>query len=210
MNDIISSLNWRYATKVFDSNKKLSAEQLDVLIESARLSPSSYGIEPWKLVVVSSPETRSKLREAAYGQPSITDAPHLFVLTAKTNLDEKFVDDFIRRVSDIREIPADKLSGLAQMIKGSLLAKSENERIDWATRQVYIMLGVILSAAAVNEIDACPIEGFVPQKFDEILGLKEKGLESKVVIALGFRSETDQFSTQKKVRQSKEELVLEV
>jgi nitroreductase len=199
MTDTIKNLEWRYATKKYDVTKKLSLEQRKVITESLRLSPSSLGIQPWTFVHVVSPDLREKLKAAGYGQSPITDASDLFVLCAKTTLDEEYVDKFISFVSNVQGVPVENLAGYKKMIMGSV-SKPETEKAEWMTRQVYIALGVALAVAAENRIDATPMEGFDPKVFDEILGLKKLGLASKVLLAVGFSAEDDEAQKQKKVR----------
>ena len=199
MTDTIKNLEWRYATKKYDVTKKLSLEQRKVITESLRLSPSSLGIQPWTFVHVVSPDLREKLKAAGYGQSPITDASDLFVLCAKTTLDEEYVDKFISFASNVQGVPVENLAGYKKMIMGSV-SKPETEKAEWMTRQVYIALGVALAVAAENRIDATPMEGFDPKVFDEILGLKKLGLASKVLLAVGFSAEDDEAQKQKKVR----------
>lgn len=207
---MIDALQWRYATKVFDANKKLTAEQSDLLLEAVRLSPSSFGIQPWRVIVVTNPEIRERLRQAGYGQPQITDASHLIVFVTKKNLSDSDVDEFIALTANTRGVSASGLEGYGGMIKQSLSGKSEEKRIEWASRQAYVALGVLLAIAAHEGIDACPMEGFDPSAFDEILGLSEKGLTTCVVATVGFRSEADQTARFPKVRFSQEELIKKV
>jgi len=210
MHDIISALNWRYATKKFDAAKKLNSVQLDMLQEALRLAPSSFGLPVWKAVIVENPDVRTALRSAGYGQPQITDASHLLVLAVKKNINDALVDEFIALTAKTRGVSSDSLGDYSTMIKGSINGKSSEELRDWAARQAYIALGVLLVAAAANGIDAGPMEGFDPKQFDEILELDKFGLESKVIVALGFRSADDAFAAAKKVRPEKGELFITV
>lgn len=210
MSDLITSLNWRYATKKFDSTKKLSDEQLEKITESLRLSASSYGLQPWKFVMVKNPETREKLKEVAWNQTQITDASHLFVLCIRKDIDASFVDHFIKSISETRGISEETLKGYSDMMKGTISKLSNDEINQWSARQLYISLGTALASAAFYEIDACPMEGFDNAKFDEILGLSGLGLESKVVLTVGFRSADDETANYKKVRFTKEEVFVEM
>ena len=190
---------WRYATKKYDVTKKLSDEQREIITESLRLSPSSFGIQPWKFIHVVSPDLREKLKVAAYGQLQITDASDLFVLCVKTTLDEAYIDKYLASVAKTKGVSVEALSGYKDMLMGSV-KKSDSEKVEWMTKQVYIALGVALAVAAENHIDASPMEGFDPKAFDEILGLTELGFASKVLLAVGFRAEDDEAQKQKKVR----------
>lgn len=217
MKNIIESLEWRYATKKFDTTKKLTPTQLDMLLTAARLSPSSFGLQPWKFVVVTDTAVRAKLREAAWGQPQITDASALIVFCIRKNIDDALVDAYMQSIAMTRNVPLETLKGFADSIKGSIKSRgtpgtevAKDSAREWSTRQVYIALGVLLTTAAHLDIDACPMEGFNPKKFDDILGLAALGLESRVLAAVGFRSADDKSASMKKVRFLKEEVVVEV
>lgn len=210
MTNILNSLNWRYATKKFDATKKLSAEQLDTVLEAMRLSASSYGLQPWKFVVVENPETRAALRTAAWDQSQFTDAGALVVLCSRTDVDAAFVDAYVKSVADTRGMDVAALAGYSDMMKGSIAQKGPSATAEWNIRQVYIALGTALAAAATIEVDACPMEGFDNAKFDEILGLKAQNLASAVCLAVGFRSPEDASAAYRKVRFAKEEVVITV
>lgn len=210
MDTIIKSLNWRYATKSFDSTKKISEEQLNTILESMRLSASSYGLQPWKFIVVQNPDKRTALRAAAWDQPQVTDASAFIVLAVRTDVDAAYVDKYMQSIADIRGIDVSSLSGFADMIKGTISRRTTENVIDWSSRQVYIALGTALTTAAQLEIDTCPMEGFDSAKFDEILGLKEMNLSSRVCLAVRFRSAEDTSASYKKARFSKEEVVITI
>ncbi len=210
MKTILEAMKWRYSTNKFDTNKKLSTEQLTELLEAMTLAPSSYGLQPWKFIVVTNPEVRAKLQAAGYGQEKITEASHLIVFAVEKNIDDKLVDTYIQSVSDTRSVPVENLKGYEDMIKGAIARQTNEQRIEWATRQAYIALGVLVVSAAQMEIDVGPMEGFDPKKFDEILGLEKLGLESKVVAAVGFRSPDDPSIQYRKVRFPKEQVVVEI
>ncbi len=207
----ITALNWRYATKEFDQTKKLSKEQFDMVTEALRLSASSYGLQPWKFIVVNTPALRAQIREAAWGQAQITDASHLIVLTVVQNVVDAYVDRYVQSVAHTRGMTVDMLTGYADMMKGAIAGKGGADRVkDWSSRQVYIALGTALTALAVEGIDACPMEGFDPVKVDAILGLGKLGLESRALLAVGFRSAGDKTAAYKKARFAKEEVVVEM
>jgi nitroreductase len=210
MKNIIEALNWRYATKKFDQTKKIDDETVETLLEALRLSPSSYGLQPWKFIIVNNKDVRIKIREAGYDQPQLTEASHIIVFANKKNIDGALVDEYIDFVSKEKNIEISKLEGLGSMIKGSFSGKSDEVLRSWAARQVYISIGVLLTSSAVLGIDACPMEGFDSAKVDEILGLADMGLESKTIVALGYRSEDDKSSLSKKVRFPKEDVFVEI
>jgi len=209
-NHTIDALNWRYATKVFDSTRTLSAEQETIILESLRLSASSFGLQPWKFIVVRDGAKRQELRKAAWDQGQITDSSLLVVLATPKNVDAKLVAAYIDSVSTIEHVDRKNLAGYETMINNSITAKGEANARDWAARQAYVAMGTALLAAAENAIDACPMEGFDPARFDSILGLDKLGFESRAVIAFGFRSSTDKHATETKVRFSKKEVFLEM
>ena len=207
---LIEKLNWRYATKKFDKTKKLTSFQLEELLYAVQLSPSSGGVQPYKIIVVEDAAIREKLQQAAHGQPQIADASQLIIFSAETNLDTQYVKNFIDHVAKTRGIDRVNLAGYEQMINGNVNSMNEEQRITWAKKQAYIALGVLLTSAAELGIDACPMEGFSAPEFDEILGLKEKGLTTAVIAAIGFRAEDDAYSKLNKVRKPEEEMFIHI
>jgi nitroreductase/dihydropteridine reductase len=208
MTSILDAMHWRAAVKSYDSSKKLSPEQLDTLLECVRLAPSSAGLQPYIMFVIDKPEIRQKLRAAGYNQAQITDASHFFVFAVPTNLSESLAAHYIDVVAQVRDVPRDSLGGLEAMATGTITSKPAETRADWATRQAYIALGVLITAAAVEGIDMSPMEGFDPAQFDEILGLKELNMKSVVIAAAGFRAADDAYSALPKVRYPREELIV--
>lgn len=205
---IIQKLNWRYATKKFNAERKISSEDWQALEQSLVLSPSSFGQQPWKFYVIRNPQLRQKLQQHAWDQPQIVDASHLLVLAIKKNVNSDDVDRYIERVMEVRQMPKDKLAGMENAIKGFLQDPPfPLEPDDWSTRQVYLALGFLVYSAALLEIDACPMEGFKPAKFDEILGLADKGYASRVLCTLGYRSPEDKLAEMAKVRYETESVV---
>ena len=210
MKNITEALNWRYATKKFDSNKKINNEDLKNILESLRLSPSSYGLQPWKFIIVNNIETRSKIAEAAYGQSQITDASQIIVFTNKKDIDSNLVDEYMKFISEEKGIDVTNLDGFSSMIKGSFSSKTNEELRGWATCQLYLAAGTLLTSCAVLGIDACPMEGFDKVKVDEILNLSSLGLESKMIIAIGYRSKEDKSASSKKIRFPSENVFIEI
>lgn len=206
MSNYIESLNWRYATKKFDASKKVSNEQLETILEATRLSASSYGLQPYHIFVVTNSEIREKLKPVSWGQSQITDASHLIILASKTTFNNELINEYLSNIADTRKLPVDSLKGYGDFMKSKLIPLSDAVKETWASKQTYIALGNLLSAAAVIEVDTCPIEGFEPTAYDEILGLSEKNLTATVVAAIGFRSDEDDTQHYKKVRQSKEKI----
>jgi nitroreductase len=199
-NDLLEALNFRYATKGFDPSRKLTPETWSALKTTLALTPSSFGLQPWKFIVVDSPEIREKLKAASWGQPQVTDASHLVVLTARTDLTQQDIDKWIARLSEVQGTPLENLAGYAGMISSFSNNMSAAEKQAWNTRQVYIALGQLMTAAAVMGIDTCPFEGISPSDYDDILGLKNSGYATVVACALGYRSPDDKYSQAKKAR----------
>jgi len=206
--DILSKLNTRYATKIFDPTKKVSEADMDKLLEAIRLSASSFGLQPYKVLVIEDPAIRAELRKAAWDQPQITDASALLVFAAKYETNAWTVDEFVDLVSHTRNIPKDALSGYSDMMKGTVQSQSPEKIETWVSKQAYIALGFGLVSAAVLDIDACPMEGFSPSDFDRILDINKLGLKSKVIMAVGYRSDEDKYQHLAKVRQKKEDLFI--
>jgi nitroreductase/dihydropteridine reductase len=207
---LIDKLQRRYATKKFDPAKKLSPEQLDDLLSAVQLSPSSFGLQSYKILVVEDAAIRQQLREAAHGQAQLTDASQVIVFASETNIDEALVNKYVDNIAKTRHLNRHNLAGFENNMVGTVNRLSEDQKIAWSHKQSYIALGVLLTAAAEMGIDACPMEGFQAGKFDEILGLKEKGLTVSVIAPIGFHAEDDSYSDLPKVRRPKEELFIHV
>ncbi|WP_350287774.1 NAD(P)H-dependent oxidoreductase [uncultured Croceitalea sp.] len=205
MNSILEHRTWRYATKKFDDSKTISDEDLEVLLEAARLSASSYGLQPYHLFVITDKEVREKLKPVSWGQSQITDASHVLVFANKTDFDGGLIDSYLSNVSQTRGIPMDGLKGYGDFMKSKLLDLPTTIKEVWTAKQVYIALGNVMQAAAELKIDTCPMEGFEPEKYNEILGLHRKNLNASVVLPIGYRSQDDDTQHYAKVRQSKEE-----
>ena len=205
---ILAALNWRYATKKFDPNKKIPDDVWHALEQSLVLAPSSFGMQPWKFFVVRNSDLRQQLVEHSFNQEQITKASHLIVLAVKKDISTDDIPHYIDRMSEVRNVPKDKLQGLSNMIEGYLTEPPFPLQPDkWSAKQVYLALGFFLHSAALLGIDTCPMEGFVPAKYDEILGLGEQGYSAVVLCIAGYRDEGDDAAYQAKVRFPKEEVV---
>jgi nitroreductase len=197
---LISALEWRYATKLFDT-KKLPADAWTALEKSLQLAPSSFGLQPWKFILVENPEIRAKLRPVSWGQSQVTDASHLVVFTRRTEMTEKDVQDFFDLMVSERKVEAQKIEAYRQMMIGGVVkGKDTPTQREWAARQVYIALGQLMAAAGVIGVDTCALEGIDPAAYDDILGLKGSGYETVVACAIGYRSADDKYAGMKKVR----------
>lgn len=206
--NIIEKLKWRYAVKKFDTRRKLTNDQLAYLLEAINLAPTSYGLQPFKVLLVEDKAIREKLKAQAWGQGQVTDASQLIVFAAQTQLSAKDVDAFVANISKTRNIPVEALAEYEGMMKNTIQSRTPEQLTQWAARQAYIALGFLLSAAASANIDACPMEGFSNEAFDDLLGLKEKGLTSVVMATVGYRSEDDGYQNLAKVRKPLEEIII--
>jgi hypothetical protein len=198
--NIIESLNWRYATKKFDSNKKLSKNQVNILKNAFNLTASSYGLQPIKLIVISNQEIKNNLLESSFNQKQVIQCSHLFVICIETDIDESYIELYFKRVVDIRKTSAKVLESFKNSIINEFNDMSNTSIINWSKNQAYLALGNLMTVCAVEGIDSCPMEGFMPEKYNEILDLKSKNLKSVLVMPVGYRSVDDQFSSFKKVR----------
>ncbi|WP_298931315.1 NAD(P)H-dependent oxidoreductase [uncultured Allomuricauda sp.] len=206
MNNVLENRTWRYATKKFDSTKKVSDSDLEVLLEATRLSASSYGLQPYHVFVITDKKIREQLRPVSWGQSQITDASHLIVFANITDFGEELMDDYVSNVSTTRNIPSEGLKGYSDFMKSKLLDLSTDTKNVWTARQAYIAFSNMMQAASELKIDTCPMEGFESEAYNEILGLSEKNLNASVVLAVGYRSDEDETQHYAKVRKSKEEL----
>jgi nitroreductase len=205
---LLDSLNWRYATKTFDASKKIPAATWKTLEETLILSPSSFGLQPYRFLVVTDPALRAKLQPHSWNQTQVVDASHYVVFAGRTGITETEIDRFLDRVVEVRKIPRESLEGYRGMMYGSLLSPGSESRIPhWAALQAYIALGNLMTSASLLGVDTCAIEGFAPAEYDAILGLKEQGLASVVCCALGYRSTEDKYAGLAKVRFQNSDLV---
>jgi len=208
--NLIEKLNWRYAAKRM-TGTKLPKEKIESILEAIRLSASSYGLQPFNVIVLEDKELRTKIAPAAYNQPQITEASHLLVFAAWDDITPGKIDEYINDIASTRGISADALNGMKDMLINTVAGRTKEENFNWSARQSYLALGTGLVAAAVEEVDATPMEGFNPAELDKILGLKEKGLRSVALLALGYRdTEKDPMSAQKKVRRASEKLFINI
>ncbi len=206
MTPIIEALQWRYATKIFDASKKVSDDDVKTILESARLAPSSFGIEAWKFLVIENPEVRAKLRAAGYDQPKITDASHLIVIARRTDVKEHIATELIARTAKAQGKKPEDLAGYHQMVQGSADRLSDDGVKAWAAGQTYIALGMMMETASMLHVDNCPMEGFNKDQVDEILGLGAKNLASVTMLAIGYRGEDPQAALPK-VRRDFDEVI---
>jgi nitroreductase len=205
-NNFIENQNWRYATKKFDATKKISNEDLSLLKEAIRLSTSSYGLQLYKVFIVENPEVRAQLQPASWGQSQIVEASHLFVFANYVDVQEKHIDQYLMNIAQTRAISLEDVKGYGDFMKNSLIGLPQDKKAIWTSKQTYLALGNLLNAAAELKIDVTPMEGFEPEKYNNILGLNTLGLNASLVAAVGYRHEDDATQHLAKVRKSTEEL----
>jgi nitroreductase len=187
---IIDSLKWRYATQVFDTSKQISEADLHTILEAGNLAATAFGLQPFEFIVVKDQVTKDSLVAHAYGQEHIAKNSALVVLAIRTDIDEAYINEYIGRIARIRNVPAQMLDGFKQSMLGSMTMRGQDGRNAWAQKQAYIALGTMMAAASELHIDNHGAEGFDPEKFDEILGLKTKNLHATVLLMLGYRTST--------------------
>ncbi len=208
MSTFLEDQNWRYATKKFDATRKVSAADLKILKEAIRLTASSFGLQPYKVIIVETENLRAQLQPAAWGQSQITDASHLFVFANITDFGNEQIDDAIENLTKTRGLPADALNGYGDFMKSKISTLPLESKNIWASKQTYLALGNLMNAAASLKIDVTPMEGFEPEKFNAILGLDKLGINASLVATVGYRSEEDATQHYIKVRKSDEDLFL--
>jgi nitroreductase len=207
---IIEKLNWRYATKKFDTTKQLSDSQLEILKEAFNLTALSYGLQTLKMVVVGDKSIRENLVALAFGQRQVADASHLLVLCIQNEIDTDDVEEHFDTVKAIRNTPDEILDPFKEQLKSTIETMPDSKKSDWATKQAYIALGNLMTVCAVEEIDSCPMEGFLPEELDKVLNLDKYELKSVLLLPVGFRAEDDMFASLKKVRKPISDTVLEL
>jgi nitroreductase len=206
---LVAQLKWRYATKKFDPARKITDEDWRALEQILVLTPSSYGMQPWRFIVVHDPALREQLLPASYGQRQVVDASHVVVFAIKQQVGEKEIHRHVDRTAEVRGVPAESLAKFKDMLNKTLGSQHHQAKIDhWATNQVYIALGNFMTAAAILGIDTCPMEGINPAKYDEILGLKDTGYATVVACPAGYRAADDKHATNPKVRFKHEDVIV--
>jgi nitroreductase len=205
--DLLAALRWRYATKQFDSTRVIPADVWDVLERSLVLTPSSFGLQPWKFIVVRDPAVRAQLKPESWNQPQVTDASHFVVLSARTDLEQADIDAWIDCLAAVNGKAADDFAPLKGMICGFAETMSKEQRHNWNIRQVYIALGQLMASAAVLGIDTCPMEGISAAAYDRILGLEGSGHATVVACALGYRAADDKYAAAPKARFPQERVI---
>ena len=210
MSNFIKDANWRYATKKFDTSKKVSNEDLETLKEAIRLSSSSYGLQPYKVFIIENPELRTKLQTAAWNQPQIVDASQVLVFANIVDFGDSEIDAYINNLTETRGIPLESVQGYVDFMKMKINPLTAEQKNVWTSKQTYLALGNLLNAAAELKIDVTPMEGFESEKINEILGLNELGLNASLMATIGYRHEEDATQHFTKVRKSNDELFIKL
>ncbi len=205
---LVAALNWRYAVKKFDPAKSIPAETWAALEQALVLTPSSIGLQPWKFLVVTTPELKARLTAASYRQSQVADCSHFVVFAVRQDLDAEHVDRHIARMAEVRGITVESLAKFRAMTMGNLdRARNEGTLDTWQTHQIYIALGQFMASAALLGVDTCPMEGIEPAKYDDVLGLQGTGYATVVACAAGFRLADDKYATTPKVRFKPEDVI---
>jgi nitroreductase / dihydropteridine reductase len=206
--ELLNALSWRYATKRMNG-QKVPSEKVEPILEAIRLSASSFGLQPYRVIVVDDPKLKAKIHESACQQPQIIEGSHVLVFASWKNITPKHIDSYISLIAKERNTPVEQLAQFDEMLKGFIASKTQEQLAAWAIRQAYIGLGFGLTAAALQQVDATPMEGFNPAEMDKVLGLDEKNLQSVALLTLGYRdTANDYLVNQKKVRVNKDEFFI--
>lgn len=206
--NLLAAFRWRYATKRFDPTRRIGAEDWATLEQALVLSPSSFGLQPWRFYVVTNPELRARLVPVSWGQTQVVEASHLVVLAVKADLGPADVDHYVDRIVEVRGVTKESLAGFAKVIKGYVTTPPPGMTVpEWSARQAYIAMGNLMTAAALLGIDSCPMEGLEPAKYDEILGIAADGYRTVAAVPLGYRAADDKYASIPKVRFPTEEVV---
>ena len=206
---VLRQLQWRHATKKFDATKTIPADDWATLEQTLILTPSSYGLQPWKFVVITDPATKAKLLPLSWGQRQVVDGSHVVVFAIRQNLSETDIDKYLARIVEVRGGTVEALAGFRRMMVGGLLGGAMNLN-HWASLQAYIALGQFMTTAAMLGVDTCPMEGIEPAQYDEVLGLNELGYGTVVACVAGYRASDDKYGSVAKVRFKAEDIVLRI
>lgn len=207
---VVAALRWRYATKHFKADQKIPAETWAALKETLILTPSSFGLQPWKFFIIENPDMRADLRAKSWGQGQVTDASHFVVFATRTDVSQADIDNWVAKLGEVQSTPVEALAPMKGMIEGFVGSMPIEARQAWNTRQVYIALGQFMTAAAMLGVDTCPMEGLDAGAYDEILGLKGSGYATAVACAVGYRSADDHTATRPKARFDSDTLIARI
>ena len=208
--EILKQLQWRYACKKFDETHKISEEKITLLKEVFNLTATSYGLQPLKMIMITNPKIKEDLVPMTMNQLQVKDCSHVLVLCTETKMDAYFIENYFKNVQAVRSTPSEILDPFKNFLIEDFAGKTQDAIDTWMAKQAYIALGNLLTVCALEKIDGCPIEGFDPEEYDRYLNLKEKGLQSVLVLAVGKRAEDDMFANLAKVRRGVEEVVIDM
>ncbi len=209
-NQFVRALAWRYACKKFDANRHVSAEDLETILNATNLSASSFGLQPYQLVVIQDRALQEKLMPVSYNQTQVRDASAVIVFAIRTNIDEQYIKDNARLTEQIRGLEPGTLDQYAGQMIGAIMGMDDEKRARWASKQTYILMGTALAACAMLGIDSCPMEGFVADEYDQILGLTDKNLRATIVLPVGYRAADDEQAGFAKVRNPLDKMVVRI
>lgn len=210
MSNFIENANWRYATKKFDTTKKVSIEDLETLKKAISLTATSYGLEPYQIIIVENKDIRQQLVPVSWGQAQVTDASHLLVFASVIDFGNEHMDAYFKNMTETRQIPMEAVQGYCDFMKSNINSRSLEDRNIWTSKQAYLAMGNLLNAAAELKIDVTPMEGIDAAKYDEILGLSKLGLHTVLAAPIGYRHSDDATQHYKKVRKSNENLFITI
>jgi len=208
--NVLEHMKWRYAVKKFDSEKVLSEEKINLLKEAFNLTATSYGLQPITLLIIKNRELQNKLKLHSFDQSQVTQASHILVICIKNTIDNAYISQYFEQIKKIRNISDEILEPFKNDLVDSFSNKDVEEIKSWSTNQAYLAMGNLLTVCAIEKIDSCPMEGFEPKAYDELLNLEEKGLTSVLVMPVGYRADDDMFAGFKKVRKDMNESVIEI
>ncbi len=208
--NLTAAMNWRYATKKFDPHRIVSEPLIDALLDAGNLAATSYGLQPYQLVVIQNQELQDKLVASSYGQRQVADASHVIVIATRTDVDAEYISNYIALVESLRDLEAGAMEEYKGVMIGTINGMTEEFRMEWAAKQAYLVLGTMLAACAMLEIDSCPMEGFVPSEYNELLDFNSRNLHAAVVLPVGYRAEDDVAQHQAKVRKPLSEMVVRI
>lgn len=206
--DVITGLQWRYATKKFNNTKNIPSEKMDIITKAFNLTATSYGLQPVRLMVINDKKLQNELVPHAMGQVQVADASHLLVFCIEKDVKSPYVHDYFDNVRDTRATPEKTLAPFRQMLAEKFDAQQKDETRNWAINQAYLAMGNLMTVCALEGLDACPMEGFKPEKFDEVLELADLNIASVLLMPIGYRADDDMFATFEKVRRSTENTVI--
>jgi len=206
---VLNSQQWRYAVKKFDSSKKIDSKTWNILEQSLILTPSSYGLQPWKFHVITNQQLKEQLTQHSWKQKQVEECSHLAVFTIKKQIDEKYIQEYINSIVETRNTPPESLEGYKKMMSMDLVSGARSQWIkEWAARQAYIALGNFMTTAALLGVDTCPMEGIIPDEYDKLLNITATDYQTVVACPAGYRSAEDKYQNAKKVRFNKNKIIV--